>query len=857
MVAPASPVYPAAPKTEKVNINLFNTINMKKQIRLSGILAGGIIAVISAVMMSCGTAPEPKAYNQGINIIPIPVELTENEGAFTLNKKTVIVCGCGNCAAGEKACAEGGNCGAGAGQGQCPKQGGKCNAAYLVAKIKASTGYDLKVVTEKPAKNYIAFAKDPQITNPEGYTFVSTPEGVTITGGSCPGVFYGIQTLLQLLPAEIESPVKVTDVAWTVPAVSIKDEPRFEYRGMHLDVCRHFIPIDRIKKHVDVMSMFKYNKLHWHLTEDQLWTIEIKKYPELKKGSTRIEGDGSTYGGFYTQEEIKDLIAYAAQRHVEIIPEIEMPGHAKAALVSHPELSCTGGPFDNPRILWGVEDDVYCAGNEAVFEFLENVLREVAELFPSQYIHIGGDECPKVRWQKCPKCQARIKELGLASLDKRTDAFGKIHTPEEALQSYFISRIDKFVNEELGKTIIGWDEILEGGLAPSAIVMSWRGEDGGVAAASLNHRAIMTPNSAGFYLDHYQGAEEVEPVSIGGFSTLEKVYQYNPIPKDLPEDKHQYIWGAQGNNWTEYMLTPDHVEYMAYPRAVAISEVVWSPLDRKNWDCFTKRFENAMVRMDMHKINYHIPLPEGTLVDILEFTEGSVSVPFSNTRNYDMVYTLDGTEPTAASEVYTEPLTIGENTTVKVATRLPHGKLSKVRTIEVKKQELRPATDIADPLFKPGTKMELAEGLYVTDEQVANAPFAPAVPMNYFGRSTPVGQSSPEKTQFNIEKPSLAVYSGFVELPEDGVYGFATDMDELWIDGELLIKNGQESASRFLHKKTTRAMAKGKHEYKMVFNNMTKHGWPNGWNHIAFWTKAPGEKEYTRVAKEQLTYVQK
>ena len=790
-----------------------------------------LFTAIVFFLSGCEKTDQQRFYNEGINITPVPLELNQKEGNFNLSKKTVFVTN---------------------------DEDAQKVASFFISKMNQSTGYSLKVAQEKPATNYIELSlKDNLPVNNEGYILDVSPDGIEIQASTPQGLFYGMQTVMQLLPAEIVSPKPVKNIAWNIPAVNIKDEPRFEYRGMHLDVCRHFLPVEAVKKHIDIISLFKLNKLHWHLTEDQLWTIEIKKYPDLIKGSTRIEGDGSTYGGFYTQEDIKEVVAYAAERFVEIIPEIEMPGHAKAVLVAYPELSCTGGPFDNPRITWGVEDDVFCAGNEDVFTFLEDVLREVAELFPSQYIHIGGDECPKIRWKNCPKCQKRIDELGLRSIEKRTDAFGKLHSPEEALQSYFITRIDKFVTEELGKTIIGWDEILEGGLAPSAIVMSWRGESGGIAAAQLGHRAIMTPNSAGFYLDHYQGAPEVELAAIGGYSILEKVYSYNPIPEKLTEDQHKYIWGTQGNLWSEYMLNPEHVEYMAYPRVVAIAEVAWSQPGRKDWDDFQRRLVNTMVRLDLLNVNYHIPLPEGALVDILEFTEDSVEIPFTNTRNYKMVYTLDGKEPNAKSTEYTEPLKIDETTTIKIATLLPHGKLSKTITLEVKKQELRPAATVEGD--QPGVLVKIADGLFVTDEQIAAAPFGEQVTAKQFGRSAVINQNgdSIAVIRFDMNKPSVAVYEGYVELLEDGVYGFATDMDELWINGELIIKNGQECASRHLRHKTTRALAKGKHEYKLVFNNMIKHGWPTGWNHIAILVKAPGEEKYVRLTPDRYTYVKK
>lgn len=790
---------------------------MKKTIRLSGI-ASLTCAVLALGLAAC-SVPETKSWNEGIHVIPVPEKMTQDEGTFTLNRSTSIAC-----AVPEFSSA----------------------TAYLAAKVKGSTGYDLPLVQAAPSDNYIYFVRDTTIANPESYTLIATPKAVTIAASAPAGAFYGMQTLLQLLPAEIESPAVVKDVVWSLPAVTIKDKPRFRYRGVHFDPARHFAGVDFIKKQMDVLAMFKINRFHWHLTDDQLWTIEIKKYPELtEKGATRTEGDGSQYGGFYTQEQIKEVVAYAAERCIDVIPEIEMPGHALAALVSHPELSCTGGPFAQPRIIWGVEPDVFCPGKDTTFRFLENVLTEVFALFPSEYIHIGGDECPKVRWKACPDCQARIRAEGLDVKARRPGLDGKMHSPEELLQSYTITRMEKFANEH-GKKIIGWDEILEGGLAPSATVMSWRGEAGGIAAAKQRHDVIMTPNSAGFYLDHVQGAAEVEPASIGGYSTLEKVYGYNPVPDTMPAEIGRYIIGVQGNLWSEYILSDEHREYMYYPRVLALAELDWSRNDRKDWADFQRRLVNALVRLDYHNITYHIPMPEGTLVDVVAFTGDSVAVPFGNTRNLPMVYTLDGSEPTAKSAVYADTLMIGgdEPVEIKIATLLPQGKLSRVRTIRVEKQALKPATQAVKA--DSGIVMRMAPGLFVTDEQIEGAKFGADTVVRYFMRD--------RVPDSGVSANSLTVYEGFVELPEDGVYGFATDMDELWIDGELLVKNGQECASRFQRHKTTRAMAAGKHPFKLVFNNMIKHGWPNDWNAITFYVKAPSSDKYVRVAPEQLTH---
>jgi len=393
----------------------------------------------------------------------------------------------------------------------------------------------------------------------EEYALKVSPGKIVVVGGSAAGVFYGIQTLIQA-----ESGQK------KLPGMTVRDQPAFAYRGMHLDVCRHFFDVAFVKRYLDLMAEHKMNRFHWHLTEDQGWRIEIKRYPRLTEfgawrnasqvgpyGDQRF--DSTRYGGFYTQDEVRDIVAYAAARHITVIPEIELPGHARAALAAYPELSCRGAELP-VATGWGVFDDVYCAGDDRVFTFLEGVLDEVMALFPGEYIHIGGDECPKTRWHDCARCQARIKSEGLDD--------------EHALQSYFIRRIEAYLNAR-GRQIIGWDEILEGGLAPNATVMSWRGEAGGIAAAKAGHDAIMTPGQP-CYWDHYQAKDPGEPHAIGGFNPVDAVFMYNPVPGELSDQDAKHILGAQANLWTEYILTPEHAEYMILPRQFALAEVLWT-----------------------------------------------------------------------------------------------------------------------------------------------------------------------------------------------------------------------------------------------------------------------------------------
>jgi len=457
--------------------------------------------------------------------------------------------------------------------------------------------YDLAFAPKDSSLDNILFfnkLKESDYLPKEAYILEINPKHIEIKASSNAGFFYGLQTLRQILPDTLTG-------SDTIPAIKIEDYPQFKWRGAHLDVCRHFFDKEFVKKYIDLLAKHKMNTFHWHLTEDQGWRIEIKKYPKLTEiGSVRKEtivdknfdpyiGDGKEYSGFYTQKNIKEIVAYANDRFITIVPEIEMPGHSLAALAAYPNLSCTGGPFE-VMTKWGVSHDIYCAGNDSVFLFLQDVLDEVLALFPSKYIHIGGDEAPKTRWKKCPKCQARIKAEGL--------------TNEHELQSYFITRIEKYLNSK-GRQIIGWDEILEGGLAPNAAVMSWRGEKGGIEAANQNHYVVMTPGKP-CYFDHYQSENKnKEPLAIGGYNSLQAVYEYNPIPAELPKEKQKYILGSQANVWTEYIPTSQQVEYMTFPRLCALSEVVWTGYKKTGYENFIKRLENKhLLRLQTWDVNY-------------------------------------------------------------------------------------------------------------------------------------------------------------------------------------------------------------------------------------------------------------
>ena len=550
-----------------------------------------LLVLFSTILFLSCSNPYKDHQNEASDyqIIPKPVSLEMSNGQFLVNSKTKV-----------------------SATSNLENEGN-----YLAELLSHLSNKAIAFETGSSTGN-IQLKIDDTIENEEGYTLSVSYNNIAISGKTAKGVFYGIQTLKQLMPASIETKT----VNLTIPAVNIKDNPRFVYRGMHLDVGRHLFPVDFIKKYIDLIAMHKMNTFHWHLTEDQGWRIEIKKHPKLTEiGSKRYgtiigrlhkkEGNDETeYGGFYTQQEVKDIVKYAAERHVSIIPEIELPGHASAAIASYPFLSC----FPNestvvtnsmgskagkevqangrPKIVqetWGVFDDVFCAGDEKTFQFLEDVLAEVILLFPSEYIHIGGDECPKSNWKRCPKCQKRMKENNLAN--------------EHELQSYFIQRMETYLNTK-GKKIIGWDEILEGGLAPNATVMSWRGEKGGIEAAKQHHDVIMTPGHT-CYFDHYQTENrENEPLAIGGKTTVADVYDYEPNSKELTKEESKYILGAQGNVWTEYMKTSDYVEYMILPRMTALSEVVWSPKESKDWGDFKARLNSMKAHYDAMGLHY-------------------------------------------------------------------------------------------------------------------------------------------------------------------------------------------------------------------------------------------------------------
>ena len=705
----------------------------------------------------------------------------------------------------------------------------------------------------------VRFVTDSSLKS-EAYLLEITPEQILIKASDTKGFFYALQSIRQLLPAAIESEQPVRNVDWRVPAMTVQDEPRFGFRGLLLDPVRCFIPKKNVLRIIDCMAMLKINKLHFHLTDDNGWRIEIKKYPRLTEvGAWRVDrtdvpfhsrrnpkrGELTPIGGFYTQEEIREIVAYAADRQIEVIPEIDVPAHSNAALAAYPQFACPVVK-DFVGVLPGLggrnSEIIYCAGNDSVFTFLQDVFDEILELFPSRYIHVGGDEARKTNWEKCPLCQARIRKEGLKG--------DKEHSAEEKLQSYFVQRMEKVVNKH-GKKMIGWDEILEGGLAPSATVMSWRGEEGGIAAASMNHDVIMTPGSEGMYIDQFQGDYKINPVSIGGFTTAERVYKYNPVPDTLAAaGKGHFIKGVQCNVWSEYLYNTDIMEYRIYPRILALSEIAWSPLDRKDYKDFERRLDNAQVRLDGHGINYYIPQPEqpNGSCNFVAFTD-KATMTFTTNRPMKMVYTLDGTEPTPESTVYTAPFDITETTTVKIASVLPSGKMGKPRTILVEKQTLAPAKEVAKTT--PGLDMEVFDGMYLS---VNNLEAAQKTGKKQVIKTTrELTNQVPAPESMRGVKQYAAIATGYVNIPEDGVYYISSDLEEVWIDGKLMVNNGGE-VKRFSRHDTSAALAKGLHEIKLVFLGHIIGGWPSNWNDGSVQLRKSDAEKFTPITAEMLSH---
>lgn len=588
---------------------------------------------LAMLLLSCGLiACNDNTPTANYQVVPLPQEINVTEGSsFTLDETTAITY-----------------------QGD---EAMKKNATFLAEYIKEKVGLDLPV-TDQPANKAITLSVENGGDNPEGYQLTVNADGITIIGASPAGVFYGVQTLRKALP--------VTKGKAKLPAVTINDYPRFSYRGVHLDVSRHFFTVDSIKRFIDILALHNINRFHWHLTDDQGWRFEMKKYPKLSTiaaersetviGRNSGEYDGQHYGPFqYTQDDCREIVAYAAERHITVIPEIDLPGHMQAALAAYPEYGCTGGPYEVWK-MWGVSENVLCAGNDATLRFIEDVLAEIVEVFPSEYIHVGGDECPKTEWEKCPKCQARIKALGLKDDDK--------HSAEMYLQSFVISHAEKFLNSK-GRKIIGWNEILEGELAPTATVHSWRGISGGLEAAKKGHNCIMSPNTY-MYFDYYQTKHTAdEPLAIGGYVPVETVYNYEPMHPSLTPEQQKHIIGVQANLWTEYIHTFTHVEYMELPRMAALCEVQWCKPENKDYEDFKQRIIPLVELYDIKGYNNAKHIFDVNATFTTDTTKNCVIAELNTIDGRPIYYTTDGSEPTEASAIYKKPIEIKANCTLK------------------------------------------------------------------------------------------------------------------------------------------------------------------------------------------------
>lgn len=605
---------------------------------------------IFAVIMFAFLSIHGKAQTDAnLGIIPAPVSVEKKTGFFQLDKTVVLL------------------------STEAPNAG---SADLLNAYIVNKGGFALRAANAAgSAKAIVLTSKGADQLPEEGYTIEVSAQKVTVTGKAA-GLFYGVQSLMQMMGEK-------NGESMAIAASVVNDYPRFKYRGMHLDVCRHIFPVSFIKKYIDMMAQYKLNNFHWHLTDDQGWRIEIKKYPKLTAvGAVRngtiighhpgVTTDDTVYKGFYTQAEVKEVVAYASRKFINVIPEIEMPGHASAAIKAYPELSCfpERDTYTDPKApwaesrkgkqvqqTWGVFDDVFVP-SEYTFKFLQDVIDEVLVLFPSKYIHIGGDESPKTYWKESAFCQQLIKEKGLKD--------------EHELQSYFIQRMEKYINGK-GRSIIGWDEILEGGLAPNATVMSWRGTEGGIAAAKLNHDVIMTPSSDGLYFDYASSASKDEPVTIGGKDHYSRAYNYDPIPAELSADQRKYIMGVQANVWTEYIQTPQKLEYMVLPKMLALAETAWTPLEKKDLKNFSEdRLPIHLARLEKTNVNFWVPTAIGLPVADVngETINLELKVPVAGAKVY---YTLDGTRPSAVAAEGKGPIKIS----------VPAGKALTLKTIVI------------------------------------------------------------------------------------------------------------------------------------------------------------------------------
>ncbi|MDO3627700.1 family 20 glycosylhydrolase [Mucilaginibacter sp. BT774] len=730
---------------------------------------------ISILLLCLGLNANAQDNDPYMGIVPAPVSVKKASGEFILGQQTILLADSLN------------------------NKAVNFFTEYIHSKLNLRN--DAKINTGESVANSIVFTeKGTEGLPDQGYRLTITPQQVIIAGRGA-GLFYGIQTLLQLIPVDHGATIKLQ-------CAQIEDYPRFGYRGFMLDVCRHFFSVEFVKKTIDMMAYYKLNNFHWHLTDDQGWRIEIKKYPRLTEiGSKRAQTvignyhdrtpqqfDNTPYGGFYTQDQIREVVKYAADRYITVVPEIEMPGHSMAALAAYPELSCDPGKTYKTYETWGVVKDVYCPSDKT-FDFLQDVLTEVMELFPSRYIHIGGDEVPKEAWKNSAFCQKLIKKLKLKN--------------EEELQSYFIQRIEKFVNSK-GRSIIGWDEILEGGLSPNATVMSWRGEEGGIAAARQGHNVIMTPGNGGLYLDHAQ-SRIGEPLSIGGYTPLSATYSYNPTPAALNADQQKFVMGVQANLWTEYIPTEPKVEYMLYPRLLALSEVAWSPLANKNFKNFSEaRLPNQLAFLDKNNYNYRVPSVIGTQQDTIMFGSSlnvALKSPVAGAKIY---YTIDSYTPRETDIEYHSPMTYDvpqdQYRDLQTIVITPSGKRSQVtHTVMYNKAPLAP---VAYQGNATGLKYQYMQGTFTSTNDLTKA----AVIDSGIAKSFNLSVLKKNNPGFGV------IYNGFIRIDADGLYQFSTRSDDgsvLVIDDQPVVNN--DGKHPIAEQGGAVALQKGYHKFTLKY----------------------------------------
>lgn len=715
------------------------------------------VIFLLGLLTACTGKKTEHNEKQAYALLPVPVSMHSLQGDYTLQESTTITMNGGD-------------------------KDMPALASYLSSELKELVNLNIQESKDTTSANTIQLLLDTTLSianrpekvsasADEAYILTVKPEHIIIRGKSTTGIFRGIQTFLQLVyPNQKGETINIA-------ATEIQDYPVFPWRGIHMDVCRHFFSVEFIKKMLDAMALHKMNTFHWHLTDDQGWRIEIKKYPLLTSiGGWRKETvvghmsshpltyDGKKYGGFYTQEQIKDVVAYAKSRYITVVPEIEMPGHAVAALAAYPEYSCTGGPFEVfPE--WGETVDAFCGGKEKTFEFLEGVLDEVITLFPSSYIHVGGDECSKKRWEKCADCKRRMKEQHIKDVS--------------GMQSYFVKRIETYLTSK-GKKLIGWDEILEGGLPERSTVMSWRGREGGIEASKAGHDVVMTPGKY-CYFDHYQGNPDTEPLAIGGYLPLDTVYHYNPA-FGIDPLKAKHILGAQANLWTEYIPTEKQFEYMEFPRLCAMAEILWSPLEKQNYVDFIQRLDTHYQRLDQLNIGYRIDAPVG-FESSNKVLDDSITVNMHcNIPSAAIRYTIDGTTPERTSLLYSKPFQLQLNTSKKVIAKafLENGRESTALTGTFEKIKIQ-----------PGIKLEKAKpGLLLNyyDQQFSSAKAIIAKPT----KSESIDSIGFPKW-LDLKKEWFGLeYKGYLKIEKEALYTFYLNADDgavLYIDDVPVVDN--------------------------------------------------------------------